>query len=145
MATKDDFVPQSSPGAASTAAGQTEIQKLHMNAIGVVGLVAGAAGAVAPLAAMFFNVPLIADQAGAAVPLVFLISGIGMVLSNPFTQFIKILPTYYIADGTANAVLSTTTAGQLVLDVGISVAAVVLLLLLAVWMLRRQATLVSIV
>lgn len=51
-----------------------------MNAIGVVGLVAGAAGAVAPLAAMFFNVPLIADQAGAAVPLVFLISGIGMVL-----------------------------------------------------------------
>ena len=65
--------------------------------------------------------------------------------SNPFTQFIKILPTYYIADGTANAVLSTTTAGQLVLDVGISVAAVVLLLLLAVWMLRRQATLVSIV
>lgn len=80
MATKDDFVPQSSPGAASTAAGQTEIQKLHMNAIGVVGLVAGAAGAVAPLAAMFFNVPLIADQAGAAVPLVFLISGIGMVL-----------------------------------------------------------------
>ncbi len=51
-----------------------------MNAIGIVGLVAGAASAVAPLAAMFFNVPLIADQAGAAVPLVFLISAIGMVL-----------------------------------------------------------------
>lgn len=57
-----------------------DVDRLHMNAIGVVGLVAGAAGAVAPLAAMFFNVPLIVDQVGAAVPLVFLISAVGMVL-----------------------------------------------------------------
>ncbi len=57
----------------------------------------------------------------------------------------KLLPAYYIADGTANSVLSTSAAGQLVLDVGVSVAAVALLLLLAVWMLRRQATQVSIV
>ena len=80
MATQDDLVPQSSPAAGGAAAGELEIHKLHMNAIGIVGLVAGAASAVAPLAAMFFNVPLIADQAGAAVPLVFLISAIGMVL-----------------------------------------------------------------
>jgi len=70
----DELVPPSSEG------GAVAIEPLHMNAIGIVGLVAGAAGAVAPLAAMFFNVPLIADQAGAAVPLVFLVSAIGMVL-----------------------------------------------------------------
>ena len=80
LATQNDLVPQSSPAAGGAATGQPEIHKLHMNAIGIVGLVAGAASAVAPLAAMFFNVPLIADQAGAAVPLVFLISAIGMVL-----------------------------------------------------------------
>ena len=74
MATQDDTV-QPSPGAATAG-----VEKLHMNAIGIIGLVAGAGGAVAPLAAMFFNVPLIATQAGAAVPLVFLISAIGLVL-----------------------------------------------------------------
>lgn len=73
----DEVVPGTPQPAVAEQAG---VQKLHMNAIGITGLVAGAASAVAPLAAMFFNVPLIADQAGAAVPLVFLISAVGMVL-----------------------------------------------------------------
>ncbi|HYU72481.1 MAG TPA: APC family permease [Ktedonobacteraceae bacterium] len=68
----------SSPVEAATEV--TDVEKLHINAIGVIGLVVGAAGAVAPLAAMFFNVPNIVTQAGAAVPLVFLISAIGMIL-----------------------------------------------------------------
>jgi amino acid transporter len=79
MATQDDLIPEAS-GTTSSTAVKSDVETLHMNAIGVIGLIAGAAGAVAPLAAMFFNVPLIADQAGAAVPLVFLVSGIGMVL-----------------------------------------------------------------
>lgn len=79
MATQDNFAP-SSPDIAGVDGNEAPIEKLHMNAIGVVGLVAGAAGAVAPLAAMFFNVPSIVTQAGAATPLVFLISAIGMVL-----------------------------------------------------------------
>lgn len=65
--------------------------------------------------------------------------------SGPITQFIKVLPTYYIADGTANAVLSTSTPYQLVLDVGISIAATVALVLLAVWTLHRKAAVVSVV
>ncbi len=56
------------------------VETLQRNAIGSVGLIAGAAGAVAPLAAMFFNVPSIVTQAGAATPLVFLISALGMIL-----------------------------------------------------------------
>jgi amino acid transporter len=65
---------------AENTTGTPDVEKLHMNAIGIIGLVVGAAGAVAPLAAMFFNVPNIVTQAGAAVPLVFLISLVGMVL-----------------------------------------------------------------
>src|SRR5258708_10361567 len=83
MATQDGSidVPDSSENASE---GDIDVEKanvdtLHRNAIGMVGLVAGAAGAVAPLAAMFFNVPLIVDQAGAAAPFVFLISSVGMV------------------------------------------------------------------
>src|SRR6266566_120853 len=68
------------PGSAPSVEEPANVQKLHMNAFGVIGLVAGAAAAVAPLAAMFFNVPIIVTQAGASVPLVFLISAIGMVL-----------------------------------------------------------------
>lgn len=79
MATQDDFAP-STPDAAGVHGNTAQVEKLHMNAIGVVGLIAGAAGAVAPLAAMFFNVPSIVTQAGAATPLVFLVSAIGMVL-----------------------------------------------------------------
>ena len=71
MTTKDEFIQPTSNATANP---------LHKNALGVVGLIAGAAGAVAPLAAMFFNVPNMATQAGAALPLVFLISGIGMTL-----------------------------------------------------------------
>lgn len=79
MATQDNLAP-SSPDVAGSVGNKAQVEKLHMNAIGVVGLVAGAASAVAPLAAMFFNVPSIVTQAGAATPLVFLMAAIGMVL-----------------------------------------------------------------
>ncbi|MGH2481594.1 MAG: APC family permease, partial [Ktedonobacteraceae bacterium] len=79
MATQDNLA-SSVPSEASADESIAPVEKLHMNAIGSVGLIAGAAGAVAPLAAMFFNVPIIASQAGAATPLVFLISGLGMIL-----------------------------------------------------------------
>jgi amino acid transporter len=65
---------------AETDGSIASVEKLQKNAIGSVGLIAGATGAVAPLAAMFFNVPSIVTQAGAATPLVFLIAAIGMIL-----------------------------------------------------------------
>lgn len=79
MATQDDLAP-SSPERAGVEGNPAQVERLRTNAIGVVGLIAGAAGAVAPLAAMFFNVPSIVTQAGAATPLVFLISALGLVL-----------------------------------------------------------------
>src|SRR5260221_5996795 len=94
MATQDEpikTVPNSSENAVALSQSTPEdsgdinvekanVDKLHRNAIGIVGLVAGAAGAVAPLAAMFFNVPLIVDQAGGAGPLGFLIFAVGLAL-----------------------------------------------------------------
>src|SRR5579864_1903634 len=65
--------------------------------------------------------------------------------SGLITQLIKILPTYYIADGAANAILSMSTASQLALDGGITIASIAALLLLAVWTLRRQAAVVSVI
>lgn len=62
---------------------------------------------------------------------------------NPFTQVIKVLPTYYIGDGTANAVLNSSTFGGVLLDAGVIVATIAILVLLASWTLRRQASVVS--
>jgi ABC-2 type transport system permease protein len=63
--------------------------------------------------------------------------------SNPFTQLIKVLPTYYIADGAVNAIQGQATFSATLLDVSVILASIVLLFLVAVWSLRRQAAVVS--
>ncbi len=65
--------------------------------------------------------------------------------SNPFTQVMKILPTYYIGDGTANAVLNSSNLGGVSLDAGVIIGTIIILVLLASWVLRRQATVVSVI
>ncbi|MEO9031074.1 MAG: hypothetical protein ABI413_19885, partial [Ktedonobacteraceae bacterium] len=80
MSMQDNRVPSVPTDAGTHGHTAPVVETLQRNAIGSVGLIAGAAGAVAPLAAMFFNVPSIVTQAGAATPLVFLISALGMIL-----------------------------------------------------------------
>lgn len=63
--------------------------------------------------------------------------------SNPFTQLIKVLPTYYIADGAVNAIQGQAAFSATLLDVSVILASIVLLFLVAVWSLRRQAAVVS--
>ena len=62
---------------------------------------------------------------------------------NAFAQAIKALPTYYLADGATNAIQSQSTFSGTVLDIGIVLASIVVLFLVAVWSLRRQAVRVS--
>ncbi len=64
-----------------------------------------------------------------------------LVLGNSsFGQMLKILPTYYIADALYIALLNQNRLGSLLLDVGVLCACIVALFMLAVWALRRQAT-----
>jgi len=63
--------------------------------------------------------------------------------SSPFTQLIKILPTYYIADGAVNAIQGQAALSGTLLDVSVILGSIVLLFLVAVWSLRRQAAVVS--
>jgi amino acid transporter len=56
-----------------------KVDKLHRNAIGLLGVLNLCLAGVAPMAAMFFNVPNMAAQAGAATPLVFILSGVGLL------------------------------------------------------------------
>ena len=63
--------------------------------------------------------------------------------SSAFNQIIKILPTYYIADGAANAITSTSTLSATILDASVIVGFILVLALLSLYELRRQVALVS--
>jgi ABC-2 type transport system permease protein len=65
---------------------------------------------------------------------------LGLLLQgSPVTQAIKALPTYYMAQGTYDAVQNLSTSGSVLLNGGIVLASTVIVLAIAVWALRRQA------
>lgn len=81
MATQDDIVQQSNEATAGDIdVDKANIDRLHKNAIGLPGVLYFCLAGSAPISAMLFNVPPIASQAGAVSPLVFLLSGIGLML-----------------------------------------------------------------
>ena len=100
-----------------------------------LGLLAGSifkntaeAGAVIGVLTLFFVMP----------PL--FVGPIGQILTaNSFSQIVKILPTYYIADGTFNALTNQGSTGNILLDLGVVAGCIIILFALAVWSLRRQA------
>lgn len=64
-----------------------------------------------------------------------------LVLGNSsFGQVLKVLPTYYLADALYIALLNQNRPGSLLLNVGVLCACILALFMLAVWALRRQAT-----
>ncbi len=79
MATQDDFV-QSEAFTGDIDVDSANVDRLHKNAIGLPGVLYFCLAGSAPISAMLFNVPSMASQAGAATPLVFLLSGIGLLL-----------------------------------------------------------------
>jgi len=74
----------------------------------------------------------------------FFVGPFEQLLSNsPFTQIIKILPSYYIADGASNAITSANALTASMVDVVVTIGVIVVLALLSLWTLRRQAAVVS--
>ena len=63
--------------------------------------------------------------------------------SSAFNQIIKILPTYYIADGAANAITSTSALSTTIVDASVAIGFILALALLSLYELRRQVALVS--
>ncbi len=82
MASQDELVQSSSSKALAgdVDIDKANVDKLHKNAIGLPGVLYFCLAGSAPISAMLFNVPSMASQAGATTPLVFLISGIGLML-----------------------------------------------------------------
>ena len=77
--------------------------------------------------------------------ILFVVSGLftgplgALLLNNPVAQAVKILPTYYLADGAYSALQNQSTVAKVLFDGGIVFGCTVILLGIAVWLLRRQA------
>ncbi|HLV97103.1 MAG TPA: ABC transporter permease [Ktedonobacterales bacterium] len=68
---------------------------------------------------------------------------LGLGGNNPFAQVIKVLPAYWLGDGVIKALENRATLESVLLDVVIVVGSTLLLFLISVWGLRRQASVVS--
>src|SRR5579884_4090932 len=75
-----DEIIQSGAIAGDIDVDKANVDRLHKNAIGLPGVLYFCLAGSAPISAMLFNVPSMASQAGATTPLVFLLSGIGLLL-----------------------------------------------------------------
>jgi ABC-2 type transport system permease protein len=91
-----------------------------------------------------------ASAAGAAGGLVFFIyivpaifaGPLGTLLANnnPIAQIVRVLPTYYMAEGAYNAMQSLGSLSSHLLNIAIIAGSTLVLLLIAAWLLRRQSS-----
>lgn len=77
------------------------------------------------------------------IPMFFVGSFGAMFGSGAIAQVVKVLPTYWLADGIAKAIGNQSSLSTVILDAGIVLGSTVLFFLLAVWSLRRQASVVG--
>lgn len=93
-----------------------------------------------------FQTMAAAGAVGGVASFIYIIPGIfvgplGQLLGNsPILQVLKVLPTYYMADGVYNAMQGQGTFSNNLLDISVIVISTVVLLALATWTLRRQAS-----
>ena len=90
-----------------------------------------AAGAFGGLGVFIFITPL------------FFSDLIGFGGNNPFSQIIKVLPAYWLGDGVIKALQSRATLDTILVDAGIVVGSTLVIFLISIWGLRRQASVVS--
>lgn len=58
--------------------------------------------------------------------------------NNLLLSVLHLIPTYYIADGLLNALQNEGTIGSVFLDLGVTIAGILVCLSIAVWLLHRQ-------
>jgi ABC-2 type transport system permease protein len=87
-----------------------------------------------------------AEVVGGIVIFIFIVPGIivgpleHLLGNSPIVQVMRIVPTYYIADGIYSAIQNQGTWGNTLLDIGVIVGCILVLLAISTWILRRQAS-----
>jgi ABC-2 type transport system permease protein len=84
------------------------------------------------------------------ISLIYILGGIfvgplGQLLGNgPILKIVRLIPTYYLADGMVNASQNLGSVGSNLLDLGVLVGSSILLLAISAWELRRQSAVLAI-
>lgn len=100
--------------------------------IGSLFKTASAAGAFSGIASFLYVVP------------VFFAGNFGEALqNNPIALAMRGVPTYYLANGVNSALQNRAVTGEVAVNVAVVLGSAVALFLLAAWMLRRQAVVLS--
>ncbi len=91
------------------------------------------------------NVGVFVGIVGLAYTLPSLVLGplYAIVQGSPFEQAIKVLPTYYMADGILKAMMNQATLENVLLDIVILIGGTVVLFFAAIWTLNRQSAVVG--
>ena len=93
-----------------------------------------------------FQTASVARGVGGLASFIYILPGIfigpleHLLGSNPVVQALRIVPTYYIANGVYNAIHNQGTGGNTFLDIGVIIGCTSVLLATSTWMLRRQAS-----
>lgn len=95
--------------------------------VGITLNTAGAVGGPITVAAFAFIIPAI------FVPLTPYLN------SSAIIQILKLLPTYYVAEGISNALNSSGSFSTNAIDIGITLGTALVIFVGTVWLLRRQA------
>ena len=98
-----------------------------------------------------FNSVTSASTVAGLVSMVYILSGIfvgqmGQILGNgPALQIVRLIPTYYLADGAANASQNLGSSGSNLLDISVIVGSTLVLFAISVWALRRQSAILAMI
>lgn len=98
-----------------------------------------------------FNSTASAGSVGGIAAIVFILGGLfvgqlGQLLGTGIiSQLVRLLPTYYLADGVVNAAQNLGSISTHLLDFGVVLGSTVVLLGIAGWALRRQSAVLAIV
>jgi hypothetical protein len=60
-------------------------------------------------------------------------------------HIVRLIPTYYLADGVANASQNLGSAGSHLVDIGVLVGSSIVLLAISAWALRRQSAVLAMI
>lgn len=131
------------------------IQKAFTGQVGLVVLYTVLGGvfsvALGLLIGSVFNTVSAASAVEGPVIGIFILAGIfvgplgELMGSNLVSRIAKLMPTYYIAEGVANASQGLGTPASHLLDIGVVLASTIILLAVSAWVLRRQSAVAAMI
>jgi ABC-2 type transport system permease protein len=131
------------------------IQNVFVGQVGLVVLYAVLGGLFSVSVGLFLGAAFNTVSAAAAIEgpliLIYILAGVfvgplgDLIGAGRWIILVKLLPTYYLAQGMSNASQSLGTLGTNLLDVGVILGSTIALFAISAWILRRQSAVAALI